>query len=128
MADQDASEEQPMRSSSMERKRPSDDDEKCERKRRKGAQACLLRDSPVPADGDGPSTSDAPTFGGFHYMSFSDEDYVGAEGVTYDADPLDDLNTISPAQPSVQADDDDASFLRALDELSDCFHGEERQS
>ena len=73
----------------------------------------------------GPSTNDAPMLGGFHDLSSSDEDCVVAEGVTYDADPLDDLDTISPAQPSLQADADDASFLRALNELSDCFHGDE---
>ncbi|KAK3881370.1 hypothetical protein Pcinc_014187 [Petrolisthes cinctipes] len=168
MADQDAHEEQPRRSSSIEKKRPSGDDEKGDKKRRKGVpsiQACSLRDSPVPADGDvgcsglgnkssecgtasndkldkltsllsgliekldnnvqGPSTSDAPYYGGFHDLSSSDEDCVVAEGVTYDTDPLDNLDTICPAQPSLQTDVDDASFLRALDELSDCFHGDE---
>ncbi|KAK3890876.1 hypothetical protein Pcinc_005176 [Petrolisthes cinctipes] len=128
MADQDAHEEQPRRSSSIEKKRPSGDDEKGDKKRRKGVpsiQACSLRDSPVPADGDGPSTSDAPYYGGFHDLSSSDEDCVVAEGVTYDTDPLDNLDTICPAQPSLQTDVDDASFLRVLDELSDCFHGDE---
>ncbi|KAK3888608.1 hypothetical protein Pcinc_007334 [Petrolisthes cinctipes] len=168
MADQDAHEEQPRRSYSIEKKRPSGDDEKGDKKRRKGVpsiQACSLRDSPVPADGDvgcsglgnkssecgtasndkldkltfllsgliekldnnaqGPSTSDAPYYGGFHDLSSSDEDCVVAEGVTYDTDPLDNLDTICPAQPSLQTDVDDASFLRALDELSDCFHGDE---
>ncbi|KAK3868375.1 hypothetical protein Pcinc_026224 [Petrolisthes cinctipes] len=165
MADKDAHEEQPRRSSSIEKKRPSGDDEKGDKKRRKGVpsiQACSLRDSPVPADGDvgcsglgnkssecgtasndkldkltsllsgliekldnnaqGPSTSDAPYYGGFHDLSSSDEDCVVAEGVTYDTDPLDNLDTICPAQPSLQTDVDDASFLRTLD---DCFHGDE---
>lgn len=166
MADQNAHEEQPRRSSSMEKKRPSGDDEKGDKRRKGGpSQACSLRDSPMPADGDmgcsglgnkssecgtasssdkldkltsllsgliekldnkaqGPPTSDAPDYGGFHDLSSSDEDCVVAKGVTYDTDPLDNLDTFSPAQPSLQADVDEASFLRALDEFSDCFHDE----
>lgn len=167
MADQEAHEEQSRRSSSLERKRPSGDDVKSDKKRRKvvtANQAGSTRDSPAGGDDvgcagsvsaipvPGPSSSekldtltsllsglidkldkgpgsstknDSPVYGGFHDMSSSDEDCVVAENDNYCSDPLDSLDTFASVDPTVQSADDDASFLRVLDDFSDCFHGDE---
>lgn len=145
MADQDAHEEQPRRSSSKDSKRPCGGDDKGEKKRRKGVtsvQASVSRDPSVQGETDvgcsglsnksvecesatsdkldkltsllsglieklgsnaqGPSMSTTPSLGSYHEMSSSDEDCGVIESDVFDADPLDDLNTTSPAQPSVQ--------------------------
>lgn len=76
--------------------------------------------------GPGSSTKNAsPVYGGFHDMSSSDEDCVVAENGNYCSDPLDRLDTFDSVDPAVQPADDDASFLRVLDDFSECFHGDE---
>ena len=63
-------------------------------------------------------------FSDIHALSFSEED---AGEVVSVPDPLDELEQLcaTPPDPREDAEDDDAGFLRALDELSGHFHGEE---
>ncbi|MPC65753.1 hypothetical protein E2C01_059889 [Portunus trituberculatus] len=166
MADQDAHEEQPRRSSSLERKRPSGDVEGFDKKKRKGVcsppsssqpGSSLQASDDVSRSGDmnrssetassdkldkltcllsglieklsdgaqAPSTSDALVLNRYYTLSSSDEECVASGGESNYADPLDGLNSISLVQPSLLDNEDDASFLKALNELSGCFHGEE---
>ncbi|MPC52546.1 hypothetical protein E2C01_046417 [Portunus trituberculatus] len=105
--------EQPSRSSSLERKQPCSDVI--------GLTDKLDNDNSASAF----STSDAPVLSKFHGLSSSDEDCAAFEDVLKSSDPLDGLYSLSPSQPSLKVDDDEASFLGALDELSGCFRVEE---
>ncbi|MPC80214.1 hypothetical protein E2C01_074786 [Portunus trituberculatus] len=122
MADQDAHEEQPRHSSSLERKQPSGDVEGCDKKKRERSMCPSWQFSAsglIEKLSDGaqaPSTSDAPVLNRYHTLSCSDEECVASGGESNYTDPLDGLNSISPAQPSLLDNEDDASFLKALNE------------